>query len=103
MIALREVVNIMDAVDRNGSPIPFSMTVIKRSTGEIKKYERATKLASERREKPAKGIPAPVTEVQRRNPNHSFNQTRNIQLPNKDIRKIHLRLITEFNGHQVYW
>lgn len=93
----------MDAVGKDGSPLPFSLTVIKRSSGEIKVYQRVKKLVSERREKPAKGEKAQEGEAARRNPNHSFNQTRNIQLPNGDIRKIHLRLITEFNGHKVYW
>ena len=94
----------MDAVAQDGSAMPFSITVVKRSTGEIKKYPVARKLVSEKVAKPGKGFKAQMqAETVRKNPNHGFNQTRNIQLPDKSIRKIHLRLITEFNGNQVYW
>lgn len=93
----------MDAVGKDGRPVPFSMTVIKRSTGEIKKYTNATKLVSEKPVKPSVAKAAKAAEVVRKNPNHGFNQTRNIQLENKQIRKIHLRLITEFNSNTVYW
>lgn len=39
----------------------------------------------------------------KKNPNHSANATRNVRqyvgdLPTADIRKIHIRLIVEFNG-----
>lgn len=36
-----------------------------------------------------------------RNPNHYDNSTRNLKLPNGEIRKIHIRLIREVNGKTV--
>ena len=37
----------------------------------------------------------------RRNPNHFTNKTRNIRLPNGDIRKIKINYIITFNGKEV--
>jgi hypothetical protein len=37
----------------------------------------------------------------RRNPNHYDNSTRNIKLPNGEIRKIHIRLVRKFNNKTV--
>jgi hypothetical protein len=42
----------------------------------------------------------PKTSI-RRNPNHFENSTRNMILPNGEIRKIHIRLIRQFNGKIV--
>ena len=39
--------------------------------------------------------------VFRRNPNHYENSTRNLRLPNTEIRKIHIRLVRQFNGKTV--
>lgn len=35
--------------------------------------------------------------------NHFINSTRNLLLPNNQIRKIHIRLITRFNGETVVY
>lgn len=39
----------------------------------------------------------PKTELLK-NPNHFDNSTRNLSLPNGEIRKVHIRLIRRFNG-----
>ncbi len=36
-----------------------------------------------------------------KNPNHAFNFTRNLELPNKQIRKVHPILITHINHQPV--
>ena len=36
-----------------------------------------------------------------KHPNHGANGTINVLLPNMEIRKVHLRLITRFNGMKV--
>lgn len=36
-------------------------------------------------------------------PKHYANATRNIQTPNGDIVKVHIRLIKQFNGMIVIW
>jgi len=38
---------------------------------------------------------------QSRSPNHSDHFTRNIVLPNREIRKVHIDLIIRFNGKKV--
>lgn len=38
-----------------------------------------------------------------RKPNHYENATRNLILPNGQVRKLHIRLITQFNGKTVIW
>lgn len=38
-----------------------------------------------------------------REPNHFENATRNIVINGTQIRKVHIRLITEFNGQKVIW
>lgn len=37
----------------------------------------------------------------RKNPNHNYHFTRNVQLPNKQIRKVHPILITHINNMPV--
>lgn len=44
---------------------------------------------------------APVETAILKNPNHRANGTRNIMLRNGEVRKIHIRLIEEFNGYKV--
>ena len=39
----------------------------------------------------------------RKNPNHFKNATRNLLLPNGEIRKCHIRLIIEFNNEKVFY
>lgn len=36
-----------------------------------------------------------------RNPNHNYHFTRNLELPNKQIVKVHPLLIFQINNHQV--
>ena len=43
----------------------------------------------------------PKSNVLSKNPNHYANSTRNIRLPNGEIRKLHIRLITKFNNQIV--
>lgn len=46
---------------------------------------------------------APKKPVERRNPNHFENKTRNIKLPNGTIKKINIRFIISFNGKKVIY
>lgn len=36
-----------------------------------------------------------------KNPNHGYHFTRNVELPNKQLRKVHPILITHFNGEAL--
>jgi hypothetical protein len=39
----------------------------------------------------------------KKNPNHYDNRTRNLLLPNNEIRKVNILFITEFNGEKVIY
>jgi hypothetical protein len=110
-ILLRDALKEMEtAVD--GMPCRFSVTAIsydeQRGTGgEILEYKdvclndakiqfKHAVPVEHRREQPIR-----VTEV--RNPHHRENKTKNLRLANGQIRKIHLRFITHFNGVNVIY
>ena len=38
-----------------------------------------------------------------KNPNHRANKTRNLRLPNGQVRKFHIRFIKSFNGQQIIY
>lgn len=99
-ITLREVLDWMD------TGAPFSLAFVtsddkRKSGGEwitVKnacKYQAFTREEQERLDKaqPKAGI--------LKNPNHYENSTRNIELKNNEIRKVHIRLIRRFNGKIV--
>lgn len=81
-------------------PIAFITADHKRGTGgEWIEIPIATKhefVTTREKEKIAKA--APSSDMVHRNPNHYENSTRNLRLPNGEIRKVHLRLITQFNN-----
>lgn len=99
----------MDKVDASGRPLPFSITFVtadrtRRRGGEIIFIDKAQKCVGKRNG----GVlyPTPVNPVSpgsiARDPNHRQNDTRNIFIPSSgQVRKVHLRLITQFNGKRV--
>jgi len=100
-ISLQKVIEIMDGKQ------PFSIAFVtadskKDSGGEwiyipkAWKHEFAT-----RKEIAAAQNAAPRSDMVRKNPNHYQNSTRNLRLPNGEIRKVHVRLITQFNNQIV--
>ncbi len=110
MIALIDVLNLMDEVDVSGKPNPFSIKFItcnrqKQTGGRIVHLPKAIKHVSgsgKVAKDPASGT-APSGKVVR-NPNHARNSTRNLSVPGtNEIIKCHIRLITEFNGHKVVY
>lgn len=108
-IRLTEVLDLMDALDSNGDPIPFSIRFVTanrkdKTGGEIITIDKAVKCVG----KDKKGNPVIDTRrketpdlTKPKNPNHWSNATRNLFLPNGQIRKVHIRLIIEFNGQKV--
>lgn len=96
----------MDAVDENGRPVRFSFQFVKLSTGEVisitKGFKVQTKAATElHKSNPDARI---AIEKKKKNPGHSANQTRNIQVDGTDqVRKFKIRLMTQFNGRKVFW
>jgi hypothetical protein len=99
IIELYEVINHID------TGLPFAMTYVtadrkKGTGGQIKHCKNWVKcdLAT---------MPEPVLRRNKvyeltKNPNHQDHKTKNIMNPaTRDIRKVHIRLITEFNGRRV--
>ena len=110
-IQLKDALAIMESTVE-GRPMQFDLTVIsfddKRKTGgelmEFKKVSlndvkfdyKQTVPEQFRREQP-------VRISLSKNPKHRENKTKNLRLANGQIRKIHIRFITQFNSMQVIY
>ena len=107
-IRLAEVLVKMDELDNKGHPIPFSIKFVtaNRKTGtggEVIEIDKCVKCVGK------KGDGTPIIDTRKlgqpvaptKDPHHWANSTRNLLLPNNQIRKIHIRLIIEFNGYKV--
>jgi hypothetical protein len=105
MLALADALNIMEARDQRGKPVLFSIAFVKKSTGELIRVPSAHKpTLSPRADARAKAALENVPQYDSRNPNHYLNQTRNIQVAGtSQIRKVCIRLITEVNGHKIFY
>ncbi|MFC4230571.1 hypothetical protein ACFOW1_01625 [Parasediminibacterium paludis] len=99
-ISLKEVIAWMDS----GKPFSIGFVTCDKQQnkgGEWIEIPEATKYEwMTTREKASIAKAAPSTAL-KKNPNHYDNSTRNIKLPNLQKRKVHLRLITTFNGKTV--
>lgn len=98
----------MKQLDRQGKPIPFSVRVVEynrqtKQGGRIVNYEGVTLTSADRkrRDDPPAVAEADGGNSTKKSPNHYRNKTRNLVLRNGEVRKIHIRLITRFNGHTV--
>lgn len=100
------VIQLKEVIDGIESGKPFDIVFVtadrkKGTGGEIKRYKNWVKCNLE-------AMPEPIL---RRNkmeigsykmPQHQEHKTKNIMNPvTRDIRKVHIRLITEFNGKRV--
>lgn len=107
-IRLSEVFEQMDQLDDTGHPVKFQMRFVtanrKEGTGgeiiEIKDGrkgvgKRGGEIVFDKRK-----VYSDVPKLSR-DPHHWINSTRNLILPNGQIRKVHIRLIIEFNGQKV--
>lgn len=107
MIRLKDVLADMEKEDELGNPIPFSLKYVaydreKQKGGHIIEIRNAVLLKSGKRElgKDPKHTDDP--DQIRKNPHHWQNRTRNIVvLPSKQIRKVHIYLITRYNEQRV--
>jgi hypothetical protein len=110
-ILLRDALKEMEtAVD--GMPCRFSVTAIsydeQRGTGgEILEYKNVCLNDAKINFKHVVPVEyrreQPIRITQNRNPHHRENKTKNVRLANGQIRKIHLRFITHFNGVNVIY
>lgn len=102
MVFLRDVLREM----RDGME-PFHLVYytadLQRGTGgERKEYGRC--LLHRTAKKRTAKMPSRPTVRHRKNPQHDQHETINVLvLPDKKIRKVHIRLIKEFNHEKVIW
>ncbi|WP_104810224.1 hypothetical protein [Polaribacter filamentus] len=107
-VGFSECLAIINQKDKRGNSVPFDADVYSlnknsKKGGVLKIYRNVKLLAWEKQERTLRGqIKAASTEVRsKRNPNHFNNRTRNIELANGEIKKIHLRLIDSINAKKV--
>ena len=108
-IRLWDVLEIMDSMDGHGKPVRFQLKYVtadktKGTGGEIIELKDACKCSV--RTKQGKEIFSakqkfPTNDRVTKDPNHWVNSTRNCLLPNGQKRKLHIRLIIEFNNKKV--
>ncbi len=109
-IQLSNALDLMDRLDDDGKPERFHVKFvtadrIRRSGGEIIEIPSGRKCVGNRNGKTVfdSRQKADHNSSISRQPNHWVNSTRNIILPNGGIRKIHIRLIIEFNNQKVFF
>jgi len=108
-IRLWDVLEFMDSMDGQGKSVRFQLKFVtanrlEKTGGEIIELKDACKCSV--RTKNGKEIFAAkknflADERITKDPNHWVNSTRNILLPNGQKRKLHIRLIIEFNNKKV--
>lgn len=105
-ILYKDLISQMDQCDGEGKPIIFSLKFVtadrvRKSGGEIITVERAQKCVGKKNDKVLYAN-SPKIEGLTKNPNHNENATRNIYLVDSgQVRKVHTRLIIEFNNKKV--
>jgi len=106
-IRLIDVLSEIEKLDENELPVKVNMKFVtadrKRMTGgEIIELKGARKCVGKKNGKVIfDKRKATVDLTTSRDPRHYLNSTRNMLLPNGRIRKVHIRLIIEFNGKTV--
>jgi hypothetical protein len=108
MIRLGEVLRQMDLFGNDGIPLSFQIKFVtanrnQHTGGEIIEIKEGRKCVGKKNGKIIfdKRVVTPEIQKINKDPHHWINSTRNILLPNGQIRKIHIRLIIEFNGQKV--
>lgn len=100
-IRRKDALKAMRKLDRRGYAQPFSLRFVtydraRRTGGRIVDVPWAVLNTAEQ---------ARVEEIEKmgkgKQPRHFVNQTRNIKLKDGEIRKVHIQLITMFNGMRV--
>jgi len=109
-ITLSEALEIMRRRDSYGGLIHFNIafrtfSATTKKGGKLKKIDGAIYMypANPDADKPINiyNLLEPVLTA--KNPNHFENRTRNIQLPNGDIRKVNIDFIISINDHKVIY
>lgn len=108
MIYLQDALRLMHKRDEDDNLAPFSIQACtadrKLNTGgKLENFKNVIITWSDDKAGRAesKRIKHPTKQKSGRPPRHFKNRTRNIQFSNGQVRKIHISLITEFNGEVV--
>lgn len=109
-ISFKDAMAIIDRVDSAGEAICFDITFrsLQRNSktgGKLYEYKGVKKYISKKVDLSKKSLlkVASTTASVKRNPNHFSNRTRNLELQNGDIKKVHVRLIITINGKKVIY
>ena len=108
-IRLWDVLEIMDSEDVHGNPVRFQVKYVTANRlqgtgGEIIELKDGCKCSGKTKQgKPIFAVKKNFPDNDRvtKDPNHWINSTRNCLLPNGQKRKLHIRLIIEFNNKKV--
>lgn len=97
-------ISIQELLEHMESGLPFSLTYVKadrkRGTGGgIEHISRAHKVGSGLKD--GQRVTASTQRKAEKNPHHNQHFTRNIVLPSREVRTVHIDLITRFNGRRV--
>jgi hypothetical protein len=109
-IQLSKALQLMDMVDENNKPVKFQVKFVTanrklKTGGEIIEIVDGRKCVGKRHgemvfdNRPSKQEVSTTS----RPPNHTANSTRNILLTNGGIRKVHIRLMIEFNNQKIFF
>jgi len=109
-IRLGDVLDQMDQVNQDGKPVPFQIKFVTANRklvegGDLVELPVARKCVGKRQGKVVfdnrKKSSSFSNDQSSRDPRHWVNSTRNLLLLNGQIRKVHIRLIVEFNNLKV--
>ena len=105
-IRLRDALRAMDRLTHKNKPIPFSI-IFYSADKKLKKGGERKEIKGGVLTKHVKGLPMHYRMVDgfgsSKSPRHYENATRNISSPDGSITKVHIRLITYFNGLRIIW
>jgi hypothetical protein len=109
-VSFKDAITIIDKVDKTGKPYPFdiSFRTLNRNSkkgGRLLTYLRVKKFQSVKKILDTKSLIKAIQSEARvnRNPEHYSNRTRNLELQNGELKKIHIRLIDTINGKKMHY
>ncbi|MFV9552081.1 hypothetical protein [Algibacter sp. PT7-4] len=109
-ISFSEALAIIDKTDKQGNAYPFdvSFRTLQRNSksgGRLVEYKQVRKSRPKNYTQTNASLLASVKSGStiKRDPNHSKNRTRLLELQNGDKKKIHIRLIDTINGKKMHY
>lgn len=109
-ISFNDVMKIIDKTNQEGKAVPFDITFrtlqrYSKTGGKLLEYKQVRKYLSKKFIPNKKNILKSVKSgsIIKKNPKHYMNRTRNLELQNGDIKKIHIRLIISINGLKIHY